>query len=89
MSILVTWMGWDGFQAFSTISFTTKGMKLLGDIIFLMRESSLWFCWLILGRSGSWLSAQLQDSVLAMSSSTDDDGMRWSAIRDEGTGSSK
>uniref|UniRef100_A0A2N9HXW3 Uncharacterized protein n=1 Tax=Fagus sylvatica TaxID=28930 RepID=A0A2N9HXW3_FAGSY len=44
---------------------------------------------MLIGRSGSWLSAQLQDSVLAMSSSTDDDGVRWSAIRDEGTGSTK
>ncbi len=73
-------MGWDGFHAFSTISLTTVGKKFLGDISFPTRVSSLESEEFLAGLREILLSAQLQDSVLAMSSSIDWDGVRLSAM---------
>lgn len=77
---LETLMGWVGFHAFSTISLTIVGMKFRDEIIFPTRESSFGFVWVLLGWSGSQLSAQPHDFVLAMILSTDGDGIRLSAI---------
>ncbi len=66
-----TWIGWDRCQAFSKISFTTTAMKFLVDMIFPTRDRSLGDEGDEAGVNDKRLSAQLHDSVIAISSSTD------------------
>ena len=69
------------FQAFSNISLTTELRKFLEEIILPMRESSHVLDGWLGGIKVSLLSAQLQISVLAISSSIDWEGRRLSAMR--------
>lgn len=62
-SILLTWIGWEVFQAFSAISCTTNCRKYLDEMIFPINESWRDKVGFVTGVSEIWLSAKLQLSV--------------------------
>ena len=80
-STLWTWIGDDGFQAFSTISLTTTLMKFLVKSILPTSERLQTLVGMVGVVREMRLSAQLNNFILAMSSSIDWDGQGcWSWV---------